>query len=207
MEENVTKDTKRVVESAQSSSSSETPMIDASFKLNALSLARNNIVLYNSTDNGLFSLLKMTLSKISRLNSIDDYSTRILTDNACIRRFNEVFIDNPDLYFTEFVTTKETDNRKQVEITSKYKEVDGNLIFTTTNSRVARDIYTDLIARGKPVVLLYKRDSCVTFQSKFYTNVLSKILQFKKEKFLHMLNDENEGYDIVAIHDSIVHFF
>ena len=178
------------------------------FKLNAVTLSSANLILYNSLDNDLYSLLKLALGKLSRSSSVNLYSTQVLVDKASLNRFNEVFIDNPDLYFTEFTTAKS--NQKQLVITSKYTlpaPGDTNVIIATTNSRIARDTYNDFSSNQIPVVLLYKRDTCMTFQCKFYKNILSKISKIKNQKLMYMLNNENEAAEIVAVYNSNVYFF
>lgn len=164
------------------------------YTLSSINLVSKTLFVYAHTYKDSYITVKLILERLSRLKKIQEYSKNIYVSCTLPRIFQKMFIDDTSLYFTGYTPSKRYMHNKFIQIgTSKDADSDTSII-----------IYKEDVSEFDPNtdLLIYKRDSTVTLQDKFFTNVIEKLLNstITHSQFLSFLNDESLDMEYIIIY-------
>lgn len=179
---------------------------------------KNCLFINEQRSNNIKSLSDMlqNLSKLYNINVTYKPEITIITSNENKQSFKVMQLDNPHIYFTDFVFTtdiKFSDDRRHlvvVDLDALDDDDVGRLeeLCDTPNVHLAvvygsYDNQATQIFKllGKGAILFHRKDRLKQPQQRFYNNILTKVTKLDKNDYFDLINDEHLNVSSFIIKD------
>lgn len=177
--------------------------------LKASDFYKKHLMIVNHEVKKNLDILSELLYKLSKMNSISDLyenSLHIFTFSENKKNFRDMLLENPYLYFNDFVIKTNLSNLKfesskrhivvvDFDIISDIEKL-SNLLKDNIQLIVLHNSYNHSVLDvyklfGKSGILIHKKDRLKLLQKRFYAKIVKHLTTLREQPYLDMINDEN----------------
>ena len=177
--------------------------------LKASDFYKKHLMIVNHEAKKNLDILSELLYKLSKMNSVGDIyenSLHIFTFSENKKNFRDMLLENPYLYFNDFVIKTNLSNLKfesskrdivvvDFDIISDIEKL-SNLLKDNIQLIVLHNSYNHSVLDvyklfGKNGILIHKKDRLKLLQKRFYAKIIKHLTTLREQHYLDMINDEN----------------
>lgn len=185
--------------------------------LKASDFYKKNLLLVNHESKKNLEILGDLLYKLSKMNNVSeiyDNSLHIFTFSENKKNFRDMLLENPYLYFTNFVIKTHLSNLKFDSSKRHIVIVDfdtisdmdklPNLLRDNVQLIVLHNSYNHYVLDvykllGKNCLLINKKDRLKLLQKRFYSKIVKHLSELKETHYFDTINDENLDAKLLII--------
>lgn len=185
--------------------------------LKASDFYKKNLMIVNHEAKKNLEILSELLYKLSKMTSVNDIyenSLHIFTFSENKKNFREMLLENPYLYFNDFVIKTNLSNLKfesskrhivvvDFDVISDIEKL-SNLMKDNIQLIVLHNTYNHSVLDvyklfGKNGILIHKKDRLKLLQKRFYAKIIKHLTTLNEQTYVDVINDENLDVKLVIM--------